>query len=73
MATLRQRVRLWYAQAMQKSFKDLPNFATEDEERAFWATHDSTDYIDWSKAVAVKFPNLKRTLNPPRRKQMGLD
>ena len=25
----------------------------------FWETHDSTDYIDWSKAERVRLPNLK--------------
>jgi predicted DNA binding CopG/RHH family protein len=34
-------------------------FKTEAEERKFWETHDSTDYIDWSKAERVRFPNLK--------------
>ena len=44
---------------MQK-IKKMPRFKNEDEEREFWATHDSTDYFDWSKAVrGVKFPNLK--------------
>ena len=32
---------------------------TEAEERKFWETHDSTDYIDWSNAERVRFPNLK--------------
>ncbi len=42
-----------------KKFKKIPNFKTEDAERRFWDTHDSTDYIDWSKAERVIFPNLK--------------
>jgi predicted DNA binding CopG/RHH family protein len=25
----------------------------------FWETHDSTDYVDWSKAERMRFPNLK--------------
>src|ERR1700682_2261097 len=37
----------------------LPPFKTEADERKFWETHDSTDYIDWSKAERVRFPNLK--------------
>ena len=37
----------------------IPDFKNEDEERAFWATHDSTDYVDWSKSRRVLFPNLK--------------
>lgn len=39
--------------------KPLPKFENEDEEREFWATHDSTDYIDWEKAKPAIFPKLK--------------
>ena len=39
--------------------KSIPLFKTEAEERRFWETHDSTDYVDWSKAERVRFPNLK--------------
>jgi predicted DNA binding CopG/RHH family protein len=39
--------------------KPIPTFKTEAEERKFWETHDSTDYVDWSKAERVRFPNLK--------------
>jgi predicted DNA binding CopG/RHH family protein len=39
--------------------KMVPRFKTEAEERKFWETHDSTDYVDWSKAERVRFPNLK--------------
>ena len=39
--------------------KPVPAFKIESEERKFWETHDSTDYIDWSKAERVRFPNLK--------------
>lgn len=42
-----------------KKFKQIPKFKNEDEEREFWATHDSTEYVDWSKARRVVFPNLK--------------
>ena len=42
-----------------KKFKEIPDFKNEDEERNFWATHDSTEYIDWSKAKRAVFPNLK--------------
>ncbi len=44
-----------------RKLKPIPRFKNEDEERAFWATHDSTDYLDWNKAVWVTFPNLKPT------------
>ena len=39
--------------------KKIPVFKNEDEERKYWATHDSTDHIDWSKARKVALPNLK--------------
>jgi predicted DNA binding CopG/RHH family protein len=39
--------------------KSIPVFKTEAEERKFWETHDSTDYVDWSSAERVRFPNLK--------------
>jgi predicted DNA binding CopG/RHH family protein len=42
-----------------KKLKAIPNFKTDDEEREFWSTHDSTKYVDWSKAEKVVFPNLK--------------
>jgi predicted DNA binding CopG/RHH family protein len=42
-----------------KKLKPAPAFRTEAEKRKFWETHDSTDYIDWSKAERVRFPNLK--------------
>ena len=42
--------------------KRTPKFRNEDEEREFWASHDSTDYIDWSEAKEVIMPNLKPTL-----------
>jgi len=44
---------------MKKKLKPIPRFANEAEERRFWETHDSTDYVDWSKAQRMRFPNLK--------------
>ena len=50
---------------MSKKLKPIPHFESEAEERVFWQTHDSTEYVDWSKAVrGVKFPNLKLTTKP---------
>ena len=37
----------------------IPKFRTEEEEREFWASHDSTEYIDWSKAENITLSNLK--------------
>lgn len=39
--------------------KALPKFRTEDAERKFWASHDSTDYVDWRKARRLTLPDLK--------------
>ena len=39
--------------------KPIPEFASEDEEREFWAAHDSTDYLDWGQAEPAIFPSLK--------------
>ena len=48
---------------MNKQIKDktVPAFANEAQERAFWQSHDSTEYLDWSKAKTVTLPNLKPT------------
>lgn len=44
---------------MSKPRKAVPDFADEAAERAFWETHDTADYVDWSSARAVRLPNLK--------------
>ncbi len=38
-----------------------PKFATEQAERAYWESHDSTDHLDWAEARKVSLPNLKPT------------
>jgi predicted DNA binding CopG/RHH family protein len=43
----------------KKKLRPVPRFRSEAEERAFWESHDTTDYVDWSKAKRVRFPNLK--------------
>ena len=39
--------------------KKVPKFKNEDEEREFWAAHDSTGYVDWKRAKRVVLPELK--------------
>jgi GrpB-like predicted nucleotidyltransferase (UPF0157 family) len=39
--------------------KKILHFKNEIEEREFWLTHDSTDYLDWSKSKKMSFPHLK--------------
>ena len=46
---------------MNKPAKGVPVFANEAQERAFWETHDSTEYLDWSKARNAVLPKLKPT------------
>ena len=46
---------------MKKQLKPIPDFANEQEERLFWETHDSADYVDWKKAESVVLPNLRPT------------
>jgi CopG antitoxin of type II toxin-antitoxin system len=58
---------------MTKKLKPIPDFRSEAEEREFWESHDSTDYVDWSKAQRARFPNLKLSIpvsasaKPPRK------
>ncbi len=42
-----------------KKLKKVPEFKSEKEEAEFWAKADSTEYIDYGKAAAAYFPNLK--------------
>jgi len=39
--------------------KQIPEFKSEAEEREFWETHNSTDYVNWEQAKSVTFANLK--------------
>ncbi|MEX0709136.1 MAG: BrnA antitoxin family protein [Woeseia sp.] len=42
-----------------RKLKKIPDFKTEAEERAFWESHDSSDYVDWNEAQPVSLPKLK--------------
>jgi predicted DNA binding CopG/RHH family protein len=44
---------------MKKAKRAVPRFRSERQEREFWRTHDSADYLDLSRAQAAVFPNLK--------------
>jgi predicted DNA binding CopG/RHH family protein len=37
----------------------IPAFRSEAQERRFWETHDTSPFVDWSKARVAVFPNLK--------------
>jgi len=55
---MHRKERLRYEQEL----KSLPKFRSEAEKRQFWEIHDSSEYIDWSKAELVRFPNLKPSM-----------
>ena len=42
--------------------KKIPEFKGEDDEREFWATADSTEYLDWTAGKRRKLVNLKPSL-----------
>ena len=42
--------------------KRIPDFKNEDEERRFWSTADSTEYVDWPSGRRKKFVQLKPSL-----------
>ena len=39
----------------------VPKFSSEAEERQFWQTHDSTEFLDWEMAQPVTLPRLRPT------------
>ena len=43
----------------KKPLKPIPKFETEAQEQEFRSAHDSTDYVDWSKAQRITFGRLK--------------
>ena len=45
----------------KRVLKKIPTFKSEAEEQEFWASADSTEYVDWSKARVLRFPNLRPT------------
>jgi hypothetical protein len=49
-----------------KPRKKIPTFKDEDAEREFWATADSTEYIDWSKAQRISVPKFRLKKAEPR-------
>lgn len=44
---------------MNKKLKSIPKFRSEADERRFWETRDSSNYVDWNKAERVRLPKLK--------------
>jgi len=44
---------------MSRKARPSLEFRDEAEERRFWETHDSSNYVYWSKAERVRLPNLR--------------
>ena len=44
---------------MEKKLRLIPAFKNEAQERAFWESHDSSGYVDWSQAERIGLPNLR--------------
>jgi len=42
-----------------RKLRKLPKFKNEKDEFTFWANHDSTEYVDYSKAKKMLLPKLK--------------
>ena len=49
----------------EKKHSSIPKFATEDEEREFWATHDSTHFFD-------AMPEIKESIRDARPKKKAI-
>ena len=47
-----------------KKILSIPKFASEDEERDFWATHSVLDYPERFKRVEMDFSALKPSTKP---------
>ena len=47
---------------MRDMKKKLPEFKNEDDERKFWATADSTKYVDWQAGKRKNLVRLKPSL-----------
>jgi hypothetical protein len=48
--------------------KKRPTFKSEKQEAEFWASHDSTEYVDYAKSRRMVFPRsrLSCITNPPK-------
>jgi predicted DNA binding CopG/RHH family protein len=44
---------------MRRRTRPIPSFENEAEERRFWESHDSTEYVDWGRGERVRLANLR--------------
>ena len=42
--------------------KQIPKFESQDQERAFWAKNDSSEFVDWTSAERKRLSKLRPTL-----------
>jgi predicted DNA binding CopG/RHH family protein len=42
-----------------KAKKQVPRHRSEESERDFWASAESSDYVDWRQAKRMAFPHLR--------------
>ncbi len=49
---------------MKHATKKIPAFKNEADERSFWESHDSSEYLDWNQANDASFANLKPSTKP---------
>lgn len=49
---------------MKRKLRKAPELKSEDKVAAFWAKHDSADFVDWANAKKGIFPNLRPTTRP---------
>lgn len=49
---------------MSSPRKKIPAFKNEAAEQTFWESHDSSEYLDWSKAKHASLANLKPSTKP---------
>jgi len=59
-----------------RSLEEVPNFASEDEERAWWATHDlaeelGMDGTERHQALVRRLTQKARSSSPARRKSVA--
>jgi len=43
----------------KKRLKAIPTFRSEEAERVFWASHDSTEYVEWRAARRLTLDRLR--------------
>ena len=47
-----------------KNLKSIPKFKNENEERNFWANHDTTEYFDTENPIKIDLSELKPSTQP---------